>query len=115
MIRTSDVDPKDYKYIVAQPDASFSPQRNKQIVLETMQETDKFFRDMREAVDDNLGNRIDILSSYGRYRFNRGTKSFEEYAGRELATRLIGEKILSKVKIFDSVNKIKSKTKPILL
>lgn len=114
-MRTSDVAPEDYKYIVATPDASFSPQRNKQVVLETIKETDTFFKEMREAIDTNLGNRIDVLSSYGRYRFNRGTKTFEEYAGRALHTRLIGEKILSKVKVFDSVNKVKSKQKPILL
>lgn len=104
------IKPEDYKYFVEKP-TSFSPQRNKAVINETIKETEKFFDNIGKAVDDNLGNRIDVLSSYGVYRMNKGDKSFKDYAGKQLYTRLIGEKILERVRVMESVNRLNGNTK----
>lgn len=101
----------DYKYYVATPDSSFSPQRNKAIIAETIRKTEKFFTDMVTVMDHEMGNRIDILSSYGRYRFNKGDKKFRQYAGDKLYKDLIGEKILQRVRVMDTVNKMNNNRK----
>jgi hypothetical protein len=106
-MRTQDVDPQDYKYIVAKPDASFSPQRNKAIVDETIAETTKFFQETGRILNDQDKLRVSVLSSYGQYRFNRGTKTFKDYVGKNLYKELIGERVLSKARIADTVNKLK--------
>jgi hypothetical protein len=114
-MRTSEVDPKDYKYIIEKPDASFSPKRNKAIVQETINETTRFFKKLQDEIDDNLGERIEILGTYARYRFNRGDKIFDKYIGKQLRNKLIGEKILSKVRALESVDRLGRKDTRILL
>src|SRR3990167_3131822 len=102
----SGLDPVDYRFINNKPDPDFSPERNKAIVDETIKETDKFFAQEGKIMDKALGERIDIISSYALYRFNKGTKSFLNYFGKENYHKLIGEKILSKVRIAETVNKL---------
>jgi hypothetical protein len=109
------IDPKDKKYFITNP-KDFSPERNKVIINETIAETTKYFEDMMKAKDDDLANRIDILSSYGVYRFgSTGGKDFEKWAGRKLQNELIGEKILSKVRVAQSVNKLQGNRKNSIL
>lgn len=109
------IQPEDYKYYVSNPDPSFSPRKNQAVIQETIKETEEFFKGQGKVLSDNILNRIDILNSYGRYRFNKGVKSFEEYAGRHLIQELIGEKILSKVRVMDSVNKLQNNRKGSIL
>lgn len=90
----------------------FNPARNKAVIEETIRETTKFFQGLEDAVDDGLKERIDILNSYGRYKFNMsGGKSFEDWAGRALTRQVIGEKLIQKVKALKSVDKLKGKFK----
>lgn len=110
-MEAKDLDPKDYKYFVEKPNATFSPERNKAIIQETITSTEKYFRGIGKVIDENLGNRIDILASYGTYRFNRGTKSFGEYVGKRMVSQLIGEKILEKIRVAESVNKLNGNDK----
>lgn len=115
-MRTQDVPVQDYHLIVEKPDSSFSPQRNKALVEETLRETDTFFQSLHEARDKEWELRKDVLMSYGDYRLNRGgTKRFEEYVGRDLRRTLIGEQLLSKVSVLSSVDKLKGKQKRVLL
>jgi hypothetical protein len=107
---TKIIQPEDYKYFVKDP-SSFNPAKNKAVINETIKETEKFFKDMVEKMDDEMGNRIDILSTYARYRFNTGSKNFRDYAGKQLADQLIGEKILQRVRVMDTVNKINGNDK----
>ena len=95
----------DYKYYVSKPDPSFSPARNKAIINETIQDTEKYFRNIGKVLNDNILNRIDILGSYGDYKLNRnGSKTFKDYAGKRLHSELIGERILSKIRALETAN-----------
>lgn len=110
------IDPKDKKYFIEKPGKDFSFARNKSIINQTIAETIKYFQELAKAGDNEMGNRIDILNSYGRYRLGgKGTKKFDDWAGRELTKKLIGEKILSKVRIADSVNKLQGNRKNSIL
>ena len=93
------IQPEDYKYVIEKPDPKFSPERNKAVIQETIKNTEKFFKEIADKIDDEGMNRIDILSSYGRYRCNRGEKNFKDYAGKKLWGQLIGEKILNRISV----------------
>lgn len=109
------IDPKDYKYFVEKP-KDFSPAHNRAVIDETIRETTKYFQELASINDDDLGNRIDILSSYGKYRLGgNGFKRFEAWAGKDMVNKLIGEKILSRVRIADSVNKLQGNRKNSIL
>jgi hypothetical protein len=102
----NDILPEDYKYINDQPDPNFSPRRNKAIMQECIEETDKYFATLKK-LDDDVLNRIDIVSQYGARRLGGHThKKFKDYVGRELFNQLVGEQIMQKVRIADTVNKL---------
>jgi hypothetical protein len=107
---------EDYRYFIEKPNKNFSPQRNKAIIQETIQETDKYFRGIGKVIDDNLGERIDLISTYATKRLGGGmTKSFADYVGKETISRLIGEKILEKIKVAESVNRLNGNRKDLIL
>lgn len=98
---------KDFKYFKNDP--NFNPDRNKAIIDETIKETEKFFGDLYKLDDDESKKRIDIVSSYGSYRFNKGTKDLKHYLGQKRYGELLGEKLRDKVRAVESVNKLGSK------
>lgn len=100
------LDPKDFRYIKDQPDPGFSVERNQAVIEDSIRKTNKFFAQDGEAIKRSMGERVDILSSYAIYRFNKGTKDFIGYYGRDNYHKLVGEKIMSKVRIADTVNKL---------
>jgi hypothetical protein len=110
------VQPEDYKYFIEKPDQNFSPARNKAIINETIAKTEKYFQGIGKVINDNLGNRIDILSSYATKRLGTGsTKTFEEYVGRRMISELIGERILEKIRVAESVNRLNNNRKDLIL
>lgn len=107
----SGLDPADYRFINPNPDPDFSLERNKAVINQTVKDTEKFFKTQVEAIDESLGNRIDILSTYGRYVFNKGYKDIKHYLGEKQYNALIGEKILSKLRIAETVNRLNGNTR----
>lgn len=106
-MKTSDLDKRDYRYIVDKPDANFSPERNKAIIAQTIRETDEYFRKLNTVDDKDFQERVDILSSYSSHLYNKsGTKSLKNYLGRELYARIAGEKILARVKALESGDRL---------
>jgi chorismate mutase len=104
------IQPQDKRLYVANP-KDFNPDRNKAIINETIRETTKFFSDLYSKLDKGLEERIDVMSSYARYRFNEGGKDFQSYAGKQLYKQLVGEKVLEKVKILKASEKLQGKFK----
>lgn len=108
-----DIDPKDYKY-VARDTTGFNPKRNEAIIQETIQEADKYHASYGKLIDEGLAERYEVLSQYGDYRLNRsGQKSIKEFLGNKLYTELVGERLIEKVRVAQTVDKFGKK--PILL
>jgi hypothetical protein len=103
----SGLDPMDYRFINPNPDPDFSPERNKSIVEETIRETDKFLSDLDNLKDKKGKLLMDILSHYGVATIGRGySKSLKTYLGKQQYEALIGEKVLSKIRTMDTINRI---------
>lgn len=107
----SGLDPADYHLIKEKPDPDFSPERNKAIIEDSIRKTDKFFATEGRVMQELTKERLDILSSYAVYRFNRGTKTFLDYYGKEAYHKLVGEKIMSKVRVAETVNRLNGNTR----
>lgn len=100
------IDSRDKKYFIERPDATFSPARNKAVILETIQATDAYFKSLEDSHRGEIEDRMDILVSYAGHLDRSGTKKLKDYVGKELYSRLIGEKILSKYRALSSVDKL---------
>src|SRR5437762_1477885 len=99
----NDVQPEDYKYIVEKPDKDFSPERNYAVIADVIRKNEKMHAQLGRIMNKDAQDRIDVLSSYARYRFNVGTKAFDKYVGKDWMRKITGEKILEKVRIMDSI------------
>ncbi len=104
-MRIQDIDPRDKA--VYKPDPTFNPQRNAQVIQEVHDDTRKFFKRLEDTYEREMENRVDILSSFARYKFDRlGDQKLKGYVGKRLHTQLVGEKLLEKVRIMQSVDKL---------
>ena len=99
--------------MIEKPDKSFSPERNKAVIEETMRETDKYFKSLEYQAMKNMGESIDVMASFWRYKFARsGSKSIEDYLGPEITKRIIGEKLTKKIQILKAADKLKKLANP---
>ena len=103
------IQPEDYKFY--KDDPNFNPQRNQAIIQETIQDNKKFFNDIGRGIGNEGMNRVDMVSSYGIYRFNHGDKKFKEFIGEARWKELIGEQMLEKARTARAMNKLNGNTK----
>jgi hypothetical protein len=103
------VQKEDYKYYKENPNYNFK--RSQAIIQETIESTKKFFNQLGRKIDDEGHNRVDMVSSYGVYRFKDGEKKFRQFIGERRWKDLIGEKVLEKIRIAKTVNKLNGNTK----
>lgn len=96
----SGLDPKDYRFINPNPDPDFSPERNMAVVKQVQDETDKFLASYNKVLNQDGLNRRDVLSHFAKKVFSEH-KSYDlkEYLGKQQYEALVGEKILSKIRI----------------
>lgn len=100
---------------VTVPDPKFNPMQNKAVIEQTMREAEAYHKKVGQALDEALGERIDAVASYGVYRFNKGQMSPETYFGKNFYRKYVGEKLLSKLKVAQSVNKLRRNPKNFVL
>lgn len=98
-----------YHLYVEKPDPKFSPERNYKVISDTIVEYEKARYGIDPKVQAAAADRADILTSYGIYRFNRGTKKIEEYLGREMMAQIYGEKLMQRIKALETIKRLNIK------
>jgi hypothetical protein len=101
-----DFHPDNYHLYVEKPDPNFSAKKNYAVIQETIKEYDKMYYGIDPKVAAAAADRADILTSYGIYRFGRGTKKIEGYLGKHWMAKIYGEKLMEKIKIMDTIRKL---------
>ena len=103
----SELDPKDYRFINETPDPDFSPERNRAIVAQTIKESEEFNDIYKKAMDDETHKRMEMFAYYARHTIGEGkSTSFKNYIGKEAYNALIGEKVLEKIRVAESLNRM---------
>lgn len=95
-----------YHLLVEKPDSTFSAKRNYAVIQGTIDKYRKMRFGINPKVTKAAEDRADILASYGIYRFNKGTKSFDDYMGQGWEKKVYSEKLLRKIKVMDSIRKL---------
>jgi len=102
----TDFSSDNYHLLEENPDPNFSPERNYAVINGTI----KKYRELRFGINPKVskaaGDRADILASYGIYRFNKGTKSFDDYMGKGWEKKVYSEKLLESLKIVDTIRRL---------
>jgi hypothetical protein len=103
----SGLDPKDYRLINPNPDPDFSPERNKALVEETIREADAYHKSYALVLGESWEEKKDVLSSYARYTIGRGgAQNLKNYVGKREYEILVGEKVLSKLRIAQTTTRL---------
>lgn len=101
---------------ISRPDADFNPARNKAVIEETIRKATAYHKSVHEALDESMGERIEAVAQYGIYRLGRGgTKNPDDYFGRKWMSKFAGEHLISKLKAVHSAEKLRGKSKNLIL
>ena len=105
-----DMSTDNYRYYQRDPSKTFHPEKNYQL----MQETIKEYEEMRYGTSPELveksGEVADILAGFAKFKLDRGQSGdVEKYLGKENLYRIYGDKLASKMKVMDSIKKLNQK------
>lgn len=96
-MRTEDLDKRDYKYIVAEGDEGFSPERNKSVVEGTIKKMDALIARKRREYKNELGERVDAVAQYVQH-MKWSNKPADKYFGRRWMAYLRGEQLINRIR-----------------
>lgn len=89
---------KDYKFVQKEPDKGFDADRNRRIVDEVIEETDRIQARKRRETSQRLEERTDAVSQY-LYSISQGghESNVMKYFGRKELMRLRGQEIMNEI------------------
>ena len=103
----TDFNPDNWHLYVEKPDENFSPEHNKAVIRETLEEYEKLRYGVDEKVQEAAADRADILSSFAKYKLDLGgEKQIEQFLGKKRMNEIYGEKLVEKLKMMDSIRKL---------
>lgn len=85
-------------YYIEEPDSSFSPERNKAMVAESIRRTNENRRKKTKEFNDKVGERVDAVVTYLRSRVAEGSTPIERYFGKRQLAHLRGQQILRTIR-----------------
>lgn len=103
----NDMSSENYRYYVRQPNKTFNPEKNYQLIQDTIKE----YEEMRFGTDPELiekaGEVADILASFAKFKLDKGLGgTIETYLGKEGMRKIYGEKLMEKIRIMESIKKL---------
>lgn len=85
-------------YFVEEGEPGFSPERNKQIIENTIKKTDAIRAKKMRQYRENVQERADAVATYLKSRVAEGNTPIEKYFGKKWMSHLRGQKILQILK-----------------
>jgi hypothetical protein len=98
------VDPRDEKYILKVPEQGFSPERNKQVIENSIRKTEMFRARQWHNWEDKTRERANALASFFKYleTGKGGANPLGKYFSRKMRAYLRGEEIIAELRNRDS-------------
>jgi hypothetical protein len=95
-MKTSDLDKRDYKYILDKPDSGFSPERNKMIIENSIKKMDAMILKKRQEWREGTAERVDAMLTYVQ-SLRASNKPLEQYFGKRMIAHLRGEEVMDRL------------------
>lgn len=94
------IDPRDEKYILKKVESGFSPERNKQIIEDSIRKTDLFRQKQWKVWDEKTRERANALASFFKYleKGQGGNNPLSKYFSRKMRAYLRGEQVVAELK-----------------
>jgi len=95
-MKTQDLDKRDYKFIVEKGEPGFSPERNKQVIENSIKKYDLAVAKKRREWREQTAERVDAIMSFLKAEVS-SNNPLSHYFGRRWIAYLRGEKLLDNV------------------
>lgn len=92
------VDKKDWKYMTANADPTFSPERNKRIIDKTIKNYEAMLLKKERMFTEGLAERTDAAAYYVKHLQKGKSTPAEKYFGRRTLAYLRGKFLLDRLK-----------------
>ena len=87
------ISPLDYKFVKSDPDEGFSESHNRQVIEDSIKETDKIQKKKRKEYDETVDERIDAVARFlQRAKMGVGESDVKSYFGKKMLEYLKGDK-----------------------
>ena len=109
-LKLEDFSRENDRYYVEEPDADFSPEHNYSVIQGTINK----YRKMRFGIDrkvvQNSSNVADIISSFAKYKLDKGGgKQLEDWLGRETLATIYGDRLMARIKDLEAIERLNIK------
>jgi hypothetical protein len=95
-MRTQDLNPKDYKFIVEKGEPGFSPERNKQVIENSIRKYDLAVAKKRKEWKEQTAERVDAIVSFLKAEV-ASNNPLSHYFGKRWIAYLRGEHLLDDI------------------
>lgn len=87
------ISPLDYHLVPSDPDPDFSEEHNRQVIEDSIKETDRIQKAKRKEYDEKVDERIDAVSKFlQRAKMGVGESDVKSYFGKKMLEYLQGDK-----------------------
>lgn len=111
----NDMNPDNFRYYVKDPKKSFNPKKNYQLIKDTVKEYEEMRYGTSPELIEKSGEVADVLAGFAKFKLENGKSgTIEQYLGKTTLAKIWGDKLMSKVKTFESIkrlNKARGNTK----
>lgn len=88
-------------------DSNFNADRNRAVIARTIRKNEARRKLARQEYKNMLGPRIDMVASYLKSRAIESGTPADKYLGKRIMAKLVGEKIINKLKYAKAQEKFK--------
>ena len=97
--RSDYIAPQDLKYVSVNPDASFDPKHNKEVIEKTIKDNEKLVKARNSGALEGVKERNNAVAIYLR-SLNQGGKTtdYQKFFGKKYLAYLRGKEVMEKIK-----------------
>lgn len=92
------INPIDYKFVPLDPEPNFSPEHNRKVIQQTIEEGEKLWKKRQRLFNDGLKERTQAIGHYVDYQKMGGESSVVDFFGKKELYMLKGQAILEELK-----------------
>lgn len=87
------ISPMDYHLVPSDPQEGFSEEHNRQVIEDSIKETERIQKAKRREFDEGVGERVDAAARFiARVKMGVGSSDVKSYFGKKMLEHLQGDK-----------------------
>jgi hypothetical protein len=103
------VSKSDWKFVKVEPDPNFNPERNRRVIQEVIDETDRIARERKREFQKEVGERSDAIANYiSNLEMGGASEDLAKYFGKKYFDYLRGKHLTDKKQSEDGLTIVRN-------